>query len=181
MTDDLHEDVDFELEEDLGDIGAARAKLQKLKAELAEVKKERQEYLDGWQRCKADSINSKREALESAERMSSRTREALIEEIIPVLDSFDMAVGGASWESVDSNWRAGIEHIRTQLLNVLERYGVTRFGKSGEDFNPHLHEAVQKDTDGSLSPNKIIKVLRFGYMSGEKVLRPAQIIVSSDE
>lgn len=181
MTDDLHEEIDFEPEEELGDIGAARAKLQKLKAELKDAKKERQEYLDGWQRCKADSINSKREAMEAGERQGARARESVLEEIIPVLDSFDMAIGGASWESIDSNWRAGMEHVRTQLLNVLERHGVQRFGKIGDDFNPHIHEAIQKEADGSLSPNKVIRVVRFGYKFSEKVMRPAQVIISSDE
>ena len=56
------EEVNFEPEEELGDIGAAQAKIRKLKDELEKVKKERQEYLDGWQRAKADAVNSKRES-----------------------------------------------------------------------------------------------------------------------
>ena len=62
MTDDVHStDVDFESEEELGGIASAQAKLKKLKDELAKVKAERQEYLDGWQRCKADNVNAKKD------------------------------------------------------------------------------------------------------------------------
>lgn len=174
-----HEDIDFEAEDELGDLGALKAKLKKLKEELVNAKAERQEYLDGWQRCKADAINAKREALQDGERVAKRERESLIFELIPVLDSFDMAMGGPAWESVDSNWRSGVEHIRTQLLNVLSQNGVERFGKNGEEFNPHLHEAAQNEENGTLAAGHVLKVLRYGYKSGERILRPAQVIVSS--
>jgi len=175
---ELH-DVHFEPEEDLGDLGAAHAKLKKLRDELEKVKKERQEYLDGWQRCKADSINARKDALATAERAAERAKEAFLLEIIPVLDSFDMAMGNEAWESVDSGWKSGIEHIRNQLLEVLEHNGVKRFGAVGEQLDPHLHEAVQEVDDAPGEPHSIIKILRYGYMMGDRVVRPAHVIVKS--
>src|SRR3954469_6131319 len=92
----LESEVSFEPEEEMGDIGAAKAKLRKLKDELEKVKQERQEFLDGWQRCKADAVNSKQESARAAARSAEMLREALVHDIIPVLDSFDMATGSES-------------------------------------------------------------------------------------
>ena len=147
MKDSPDEEVNFEPEDELGDLGAAQAKLKKLKDELAKVKAERQEYLDGWQRCKADSINTRKETLATAERMGVRAKETLIEEIIPVLDGFDVAAGSPAWESLDAQWRSGIEQIRAQLLDVLSRHGVERFGTVGEPVDHAAHETVEESDE----------------------------------
>src|SRR3990167_3053038 len=95
-----NDDVNFEPEEELGDLSATQAKLKKLKEELAKAKQERQEYLDGWQRCKADSINARKETEARASRSAEMLREALVHDIIPALDSFDMAAGSEAWAEV---------------------------------------------------------------------------------
>ena len=172
-------DVNFEPEEDLGSVGVVQAKLKKIKEELETAKKERQEYLDGWQRCKADSVNARKDALASAERSSERAKEDFLLEIIPVLDSFDMAMGNEAWNSVEEAWKNGIERIRDQLLGILERGGVRRFGKLGEQFDPTRHEVVQEVDDMPGEPHSIVKILRYGYQNGKRVVRPAQVIVKA--
>jgi molecular chaperone GrpE len=172
-------DIDFEPEDELGSVGAAKAKLQKLKDELEKVKKERQEYLDGWQRAKADMVNSRQEAMRQAERKGERAVESFIEDLIPALDGFDLAAGSPSWESVAPEWRSGVDQIRNQLLDVLSRQGVKRFGKIGEAFDHALHEAVQESDDMPGEPGTIVRVLRFGYKMGDRVIRPAQVIVKT--
>jgi molecular chaperone GrpE len=172
-------DVDFEPEEELGDVASARAKLKKVKDELEKVKKERQEYLDGWQRCKADAVNSRREALASGERAGHRAKEGLIKDILPALDSFDMAAGSPAWENVDTEWRKGMEQVQNQLLDVLSRHGVTRFGKVGERFDHALHEVVQELDDVAGEPGTIVRIARYGYRSGENVIRPAHVFVKA--
>jgi molecular chaperone GrpE len=172
-----NEDVEFEPEEELGDLGAALAKLKKLKVELAKTKNERQEYLDGWQRAKADSVNARREQMISAERALQRAREGLIEDLIPVLDSFDMAVGSESWAEVNDGFRTGMENVRNQLLDVLSRHGVERYGKVGEQFDHALHEAIEERDDVAGKSGEIIRILRAGYRMGDRILRPAQAVV----
>ncbi len=170
-------DVEFEPEEGLDGIDALRAKLKKVKAELEACKKERMEYLDGWQRCKADAVNARREALVAAERTANRSRDALIEEIIPALDSFDAAIASDAWKTMDANWRMGMENVRTQLLAALERYDVRPFGAIGDTFDPTAHEAVQ-ETDEAGEPGTIARVLRRGYRSKERVIRPAHVAIA---
>ncbi|MCE9541699.1 nucleotide exchange factor GrpE [Candidatus Kaiserbacteria bacterium] len=178
---DTHSDdtehIDFEPEDEVGAVGAVQAKMQKLKDELATIKSERQEYLDGWQRCKADAINAKKELALDMQRALLRGKESMAEDLLPVLDSFDMAAGSESWLSVDENWRAGMEQVRNQLLDVLARYGIERFGKIGDAFDPYIHEAVQELDDVAGESNTIARILRYGYKSSSRVIRPAQVII----
>ncbi len=171
------QDVNFEPEEELGDLGAAQAKIKKLKDELAKVKQERQEYLDGWQRCKADSINAKKDAEMRALRSAELLREALVHDIIPALDSFDIAAGSEAWSEVSDGWKSGMELVRDQLVNALKSHGVERFGKVGEQFDHALHEAVQEVDDVAGKSGEIVRILRYGYRASDRVLRPAQVFV----
>lgn len=174
-SNDKHEDIDFEPEDELGGEGALKAKLKKIKDELAAVKKERQEYLDGWQRAKADLINAKKDAADALQRAANAGKDSFVEELIPALDSFDMAMRGDAWKNVDSAWRIGVESIYGQLQGVLQANGVEIFGKEGENFDPMLHEAIE-ERDGGAS-HTIAKVLRCGYRTKGRILRPAQVAI----
>jgi molecular chaperone GrpE len=170
-------DVDFEPEDDLGSLGAAKAKMEKLKDELEKAKEERQEYLDGWQRCKADSINAKKEAEARGARTGEALREALVHDIIPALDSFDMAAGSESWAEVGDGFRGGMEAVQSQLLSALKSHGIERYGKVGEIADPALHDVLEEQDSAAGQSHEILRVLRYGYRSGERILRPAQVIV----
>lgn len=178
MNDDLEkEDVDFEPDEELGDLGALQAKIKKIQVQLKEAQTKRDEYLTGWQREKADAINAKKDAQYAAQRTVERAKDSFIEDLLPALDSFDMATSSESWDNVSDEWRNGMGRIHSQLLDVLQRNGVQRFGESNELFDPAKHEAVQEIDDGSGESHTIFKVLRHGYAAGDRVIRPAQVIV----
>lgn len=173
----MSDDVDFEPEEELGSVGAVQAKLKKLKAELEKVKKERQEYLDGWQRCKADNVNAKRETDARAARSAELLREELVHELLPALDSFDMAQGSEAWAEVSDGFRNGMEHVYGQLIEALKKHGVERFGDVGEKLDPALHEVAETRDDVPGEPDSIVRVLRYGYRTKNKILRPAHVII----
>lgn len=170
-----NDDIDFEPEEELGSVAALKAKLQKLRDELEEVKKERQEYLDGWQRCKADTINTKKEMAATLSRARVLGAEGLAEELIPALDSFDMAMQGEAWQKVDAAWRSGVESIYTQLLAAFRAHEIAVFGEKGETFDPEVHEAIQEIEGGE--QNTIAQVLRKGYRTQDRIIRPAQVVI----
>jgi molecular chaperone GrpE len=177
MDDSPEEEIDFEPEDEMGTLGAAQAKIKKLREELKEAKAKRDEYLDGWQRCKADSVNARKEAALANDRAHGRGKESVFEDIIPVLDSFDMATGSEAWESVDESWRSGMDQIRNQLLGVLSRHGIERFGKVGEMVDHARDEIVQEMDDVAGESGEIVRILRYGYANGDRVIRPAQVIV----
>ena len=173
---DEREEIEFESDEELGDVAAAQAKLKKLKDELAKAKAERQEYLDGWQRCKADSINARRDIESRAARVGETLREALVHDIIPALDSFDLATQTESWAEVSDGWKSGMEQVRDQLIEALRTHGIERFGKVGDRFDHALHEATEERDDLAGESGTIAQILRYGYKSGDRIIRPAHVI-----
>jgi molecular chaperone GrpE len=179
--DDVDPDVEvgagFEPEDEMGEVAVIKAKIQKLKDELEKVKKERQEYLDGWQRCKADAVNMRKDAEARASRSAEALREALVHDIIPALDSFDMAAGSDAWAEVSDGFRSGMEQVRNQLLQALKSHGIERYGKVGQAFDHALHEAVQEVEDTAGATGEIVRVLRSGYRTKDRILRPAQVFV----
>ena len=167
---------DFEVENDEAGAEVQSDKIKKLRAELEKCKEEKQEYLVGWQRCKADSINARKDAVLMAERSGNRSRDALVEDIIPALDSFDMAIASDAWVSMDSNWRTGMENVRSQLITALSNQGVSAYAEIGDDFDPILHEAVQ-EVDAEGKPGSVVKVLRRGYRTHGNIIRPARVAI----
>ena len=170
------EEGDFELEGEEAGAGIQSDKLKKLRAELEKCKEEKQEYLVGWQRCKADSINARKEAMRIAERAGNRARDSLIEDIIPALDSFDMAIASDTWAKMDPNWRIGMENVRSQLIGALLNQGVNSYAEIGDVFDPILHEAVQEVQEKG-DAGSVAKVLRRGYRFSERIIRPAQVAI----
>lgn len=173
--DPSEDEVNFEPEDEMGETGAAKAKIAKLREQLKEAQQKRDEYLDGWQRCKADMVNAKKEALESHARASERGKEIFVEELIPALDGFDMAMQGDAWNSVDKTWRVGVESIKGQIEGTLKAHGVEIYGKEGDTFDALLHEPIAEAEGGE--SHTLAKVLRRGYRTKDRVLRPAQVSV----
>jgi molecular chaperone GrpE len=170
------DDVEFEEVNEEGEMDA-KATIKKLREKVKKLETEKKEYLDLSQRLRADYMNLKKEV--DAERISGRkfATKKLIEDILPVLDAYDMAQGNkTSWEAVDANWRSGIEYIFGQLKAVLEREGVMQYGQAGDQFDPHLHESMEHVPVADESQNDtIVQVLQKGYKMGDTVLRPARV------
>lgn len=169
-------DIDFEQEDEQGTAAAYKAKLDKLKHELHEAKQKRDEYLDGWQRAKADMANIRREAAADALRAGARGKEALVEDLLPALDSFDMAAMSESWGAIDESWRSGMEQVRNQLLNALSQHGIERFGKVGDTLDHALYEVAQEVDDAAGESGTVVRILRYGYRNGDRIIRPAHVI-----
>jgi molecular chaperone GrpE len=183
-------DVDeFEIDADTGEellaedselsLGALKAKLKLLRAELLKAQRERDENLAGWQRAKADIVNFRRNVEEDRARDGARQKGKVIRSIIPVLDSFESAVADQSWKEVSDHWREGVERIRNQLASALEREGLTAYGAIGERFDPMFHECMSvQPTEDERLDDTIALVLQNGYRIGDEVIRPAKVTVS---
>ena len=170
------DDVSFEDVNEEGEVDT-RTTIIKLREKLKKAEGEKQEYLDLSQRTRADYANFKKEV--ESNRISDRkfATKRFIEELLPVLDSYDMAQSNKeAWEKVDQNWRMGIEYIFAQLRTVLEGEGVTQFGKVGDIFNPELHESMEQvNVENESDNDKIMKVLQNGYKMNGTILRPARV------
>ncbi|MBL7045560.1 MAG: nucleotide exchange factor GrpE [Parcubacteria group bacterium] len=172
-----HNDVVFE-EEDV----SPKDTVAKLRRRLADCQKEKQEYLDGWQRARADAMNEKKDWLSLSERIKDKAIDEILFSLVPALDSLDSAMQGGAWDSVDESWKTGITHVHTQFLNTLLQYGIETIGEVGEEFDPTLHESMStEDTDGVGVNNSVVKVLQRGYKKDNNIIRPAKVVVGNSK
>lgn len=172
------DDIIIEDTEDMVEIKGFQHKDKKLKEELESCKKERQEYLDGWQRSRADYANAEKRHEESVKRVRDMTLEHCLTEFLPVLDSFDMAIATDAWETVPKDWRTGMEHIRNQIIAILNHHNVESFGEVGDMVDPALHQAVDtKIVTEERLVGTLQVVMRKGYKHGENILRPAHVSI----
>lgn len=131
---------------------------------------EKNEYLDGWKRAKAELINYKKDEIKRFEEVLKFGQESLVTEMLAVLDSFDLAL-----VSEDGK---GIRLIKQQLEDILKKYGLEKIKvEAGEIFNPAFHEAVSQ-VESDKPSGAIIEEIVRGYLLNGKVIRPARVVVA---
>jgi molecular chaperone GrpE len=175
-----NDDVSFEETNEEGEVNT-KDTIKKLREKIKTLEKEKQDYMLGWQRANADYANFKKETEERRKDDIRFASKRLIKDLLPVLDSYDLAKGNkTAWEKVEANWRMGIEYIFSQLISVLDNEGALQYGKEGEEFKPELHESIELvDTEDESKDGKITQVLQSGYKMGDSVLRVARVKVYS--
>lgn len=147
----------------------SRDKLKRLKEELKTAESKAKEYLDGWQRAQADFVNLRRRDEEARAEFIKFANASLVEELIPVLDSFNIAL---------SQGHKDLEPLYGQLLSVLKTSGLEEINPSGEPFRPEEHEALSLVKAGKPEDdNKVLEVLQKGYKFTGRVIRPAKVRV----
>jgi len=154
----------------------ADVKVQKVKKELEAVKKEKQEYLDGWQRAKADYVNALKRFEEEKVRIREQGVMKAVKALLPAYDALERAkeAGGEMPE--------GFAGIAKQLEGAFTGLGLTSFGSVGEPFDPAKHEALGTDpTDDAKKDDAVSAVLEQGYEIHGAVIRPARVRVFQHE
>ena len=171
------DDVTFVDSTEDGDALPTKDIVGKLREDLKKERAEKEEYLTGWQRAKADYVNLQKEADLKFTRGKEIGIEELADSLLPVLDAFDMAMSNkVAWEAVDKNWRQGIEYIQSKFIQALADNKVTVIGKLGENFDPMLHESVESIATSDESKDHTIEsIVQSGYKMGERVIRPARV------
>jgi molecular chaperone GrpE len=160
-------------------------KLKDLRAKLKTCEAEKMTNLEQIQRTKADFLNARKRLEEERVRDRERMTEAHVEELIPLYDSFMMAMSNKSaWEAVDKNWRVGVEGIFAQLQTLFASYNVAIETPEGKQFDPQKHDALKNEpvTDEA-AHNTILNVIQPGFIrqgsTGETIIRPARVIVGT--
>lgn len=175
---EAHNVVDDVVFEESDEEGKSLETSKKVREKLKKCEEEKKEYLDGWQRAKADFINMRKRDEEDRVKAVKYAREEVLQSVIPVIDSFEMAFTPESEKVFDKNWLVGMKGIQTQLLNTLKEYNVTQMNPLGEEFDPNLHDSVEsKNTDDKKKDGKITEVRQKGYEMDGKVIRAAKVVV----
>jgi molecular chaperone GrpE len=155
------EDHEGRLERDLDELTA--------KAERAD------EYLELAQRTKADFENYRKRAIREAAAAQERGVVKLARELLPAVDNLDRALEAADGVSAVVS---GIKLVQADVLSALARVGIEPFSPEGEPFDPQLHEAVAQRPAQDAEPGSVVEVYQRGYRLGERVLRPARVLVA---
>ncbi len=174
----MDEEKDIEIEAEVDGDGAgdpeavAEGKVKKLKDEIAALKKEKQEYLDGWQRAKADYVNALRRFEEEKKAAAAQGAAAAAESLLPALDALERA---EAHHEVPEGFRA----IHKQLEAAFAALGLGPIGEVGERFDPAIHEALGQDEAASAAEDDTVTaVLEKGWKAGDVVIRPAKVRVA---
>ncbi|MFA6297516.1 MAG: nucleotide exchange factor GrpE [Candidatus Paceibacterota bacterium] len=169
--------VEFEFNDD-GEEDLKKT-LKKLRGDLKNLKTEKEEYLNGWQKERAEFANYRKQEDDRKATFSEAMRERIITRFLSVADSFNMAFANReAWEKVDENWRKGVEYIYSQLNTIFEEYGVKEIGQEGEAFDPNIHQSIDMvETDKKELDHKVATIIQKGYKLGERVIRPARVNV----
>jgi molecular chaperone GrpE len=139
-----------------------------------ELEQELAQMEDRWKRALADLDNYRKRTARDTERRVEESREAQLREWLEVVDSLERALFMQPEDPVVEGLRAVLE----QMEAVLARQGVRRMGAAGEPFDPERHEAVGVRPTTELPDRTVADVARSGFMLGDRVLRPAEVVVA---
>ena len=128
-------------------------------------------------RLLADFDNFRRRTIRESSETYQRASEAIFTELLPVIDNFERALSQAPAEG--DAFADGVRMLHTQLVGILEKAGVVAMDAVGTDFNPDEHEAIAYQPSPDAPEGKVIYQTQRGYRMGDKVIRPAMVIVSS--
>jgi molecular chaperone GrpE len=150
-----------------------------LQEELEQAKAKEAEYLDGWQRARAELANARKRFQRDQVQAYTNAQADVLKHVLPIVDDFERAL-----ETLPSNlsgltWIEGVLLIRRKLDMLLEQSGVTTIDAVGEEFDPFLHQAVTHEPSDTVPPGHVIAELQRGYTISERVLRPSMVRVSS--
>ena len=142
--------------------------------ELERAKEQAESNYKSWQRTAADFQNYKRRVEQERGESARFASAALVINILPVYDDLDRAVNAVDAHLAGLNWVQGVVAIERKFALLLEAMGVRELSASGETFDPARHEAVGKQAGAE---GVVLHVVQKGYMLGERVIRPAMVIV----
>lgn len=155
----------------------------KLAADLETARAESEQWRDRFLRKAAELENFRKRTERERAESSTLTKSAVLVEFLPVMDACERALesfsrGDHHSERIQS-YREGVELLYKQLGDTLARLGVVALEAKGRKFDPHVHEALMHLETSEHEDNTVVEELRRGYLLGDRLLRPAQVVVAS--
>jgi molecular chaperone GrpE len=154
---------------------------ERINALLEEIERSQQqasEYLDGWQRERAEFANYKNRTAREKEEARTQIASEIIAKYLEIIDDLELAIINRPAEDEAEAWVDGIELIHLKLNAILEDEGVEVILAEGDTFDPNFHEAITYEEDDDHQDGQVIEVVQKGYKLGDRVLRPAKVRVA---
>ncbi|HSQ26367.1 MAG TPA: nucleotide exchange factor GrpE [Anaerolineales bacterium] len=164
--------------ENLGEEIATQEEIESLKQALESSHAKSEEYLDGWQRSRAEFANYKKRVEREQAQLYQTTAGVIIKRYLDIVDDLERALNNRPQEGDGAVWAEGIDLIYRKFLSILENEGITPMDAQGKQFDPNRHEAISSEDSNEYQSGQIIEVLKQGYVQGDRVLRPALVRVA---
>ena len=151
-----------------------------IEVELDAARTRAEEYLADLRRVAADFDNYRKRVARDAQAQATRAAESLVHELLPVLDNLERAID-ASEHHEPAKVAEGVQLVRQELTDLLERRGLEEISaEPGSAFDPHVHEALSQQPS-EYPEGAIVELWQRGYRLGDRVARPAKVVVSSGD
>jgi molecular chaperone GrpE len=183
MEQDIRNEETAELEQEGTEEGAAETVAadertrEELLAEVERLTAEAEDYKVRYLRAQADFDNFRRRSRQEKEEFATYANVKIMEELLPVLDTFEMAMKSSDSTDVKT-LLTGIDMVYRQLTTALANYGLEQVASVNEPFDPNLHEGIMQVESADHPSGTVVEELRKGYRLKEKVIRPAMVKVS---
>jgi molecular chaperone GrpE len=161
-----------------GEVQKEEFSAEQLRAQLDEERARAESYLGQWQRAAADFQNFKRRTEQEREEYGRLASTAFIINILPAIDDLDRAMANVDGAIAGTSWVEGIGAIQRKLKGALEAAGLTEIPAEGEKFDPNVHEAISQAPGAH---DAVVAEVRKGYRLGNRVIRPAMVVVGNGE
>jgi molecular chaperone GrpE len=148
-----------------------------LEAKIASLEKDKKETWDRYLRTAADLENLRKRQRREIEDAKLEAKGRVLKEMLPVVDNLERAIEHATTQAGSNPIVEGVQLVLRQFITAFERLDVTPVEAAGQPFDPNLHEAIsQQESDAA--PGTVVQVLQRGYKSGDRLLRPALVVVA---
>ncbi len=153
--------------------------LETLCKQLEEVRAKEAEYLDGWQRARAELSNARKRFQREQQGAYANAKADMLVRLLPVIDDFERAFADLPDELSDHTWIQGIKLVQQKAQGILAQEGVEPIDAAGQEFDPLWHQAVTHEPSEEVPEGQVIAEMQKGYSMGDRVLRPSMVRVSS--
>ncbi len=130
-------------------------------------------------RAQAELENYRKRSQREMEQQRKYAILGVVRDLSPALDNLQRAIAASANETSNDALRQGVQMVVQLMLQTLEQHGCRQVGEVGEAFDPNFHEAVGQEASDTLDKGKVARVMQVGYMLHDRVVRPAQVFVSS--
>jgi molecular chaperone GrpE len=149
-----------------------------LREEILTLQQQSGEYLDGWQRERAEFTNYKKRTDRERQQLQENISGNIVRKYLEIIDDLERALQNKPTNDDGATWAEGIELVYRKFLTAVEAEGVVPMAVANQQFDPNLHEAISQEPNDDFESGQIIEVVRSGYMLGDRVLRPATVRIA---
>jgi molecular chaperone GrpE len=153
--------------------------LTALLQELEESKEKQAEYLDGWQRARAELANARKRFQREQQQSYTNAKADVLVRLLPIMDDLERAFDAVPQDLSDAGWIGGIKLVLRKFEQLLKQEGVTAIEATGQEFDPYYHQAVTHEPSETVPSGHVIEEIQKGYKVDDRVLRPSIVRVSS--